>query len=618
MNVIIPLCGNGVRFSELGYKTPKPLIKCLGKPIIYWVIDNLKIASDDVIIIPYNETLIEYCFEEEMRKRYKDFNIILKPLPNTKGAADTVAKSLDLIPHYKDNDPLLIIDGDTFYNEDIIKKSKEINGSGIFYFIDQGSNPIFSYIKLNEENDITNIKEKIRISNNANIGSYKFTSKQLFTQYFKELKQSDGEIYISNVYERMVGRETIKGIKVKNDDFTCLGTPQQLKSFSVNKKNGSRVCFDLDNTLVTRPTVSGDYTTVKPIKENINYLRFLKDSGCEIIIHTARRMLTHNGNIGKILQDVGQITFNTLTDFDIPYDEIVFGKPYADFYIDDKSISVYDDMEKEIGYYQVNKNETRKFNNIVEKTYSTVVKESLKNDVIDGEIYYYKNIPSEVRGMFPKLIDYGENFYEIEKINGLTFSSLYTSKILNENHILNLLNDIKKLHQIKGTNDCHYQHNYNGKVKERYSGYDYSNFHESDTLFNEIIEWSKKYTIDECCMIHGDLVFTNTILDEYNTIKMIDMRGKLGDDTTIYGDSFYDYAKIYQSLIGYDFILSNTLFDRKYSTPLISFFEDYIINHFGDDSLNDIKFITKTLLFTLIPLHDDDKCIHYYNLIKEI
>ena len=188
MNVIIPLCGNGVRFSELGYKTPKPLIKCLGKPIIYWVIDNLKIASDDVIIIPYNETLIEYCFEEEIRDRYKDFNIILKPLPNTKGAADTVAKSLDLIPHYKDNDPLLIIDGDTFYNEDIIKKSKEINGSGIFYFIDQGSNPIFSYIKLNEENDITNIKEKIRISNNANIGSYKFTSKQLFTQYFKELK----------------------------------------------------------------------------------------------------------------------------------------------------------------------------------------------------------------------------------------------------------------------------------------------------------------------------------------------------------------------------------------------------------------------------------------------
>ena len=41
------------------------------------------------------------------------------------------------------------------------------------------------------------------------------------------------------------------------------------------------------------------------------------------------------------------------------------------FYIDDKVyIGGMMTCEKEIGYYQVNKNETRKFNNIVEKTYS--------------------------------------------------------------------------------------------------------------------------------------------------------------------------------------------------------------------------------------------------------
>ena len=41
-------------------------------------------------------------------------------------------------------------------------------------------------------------------------------------------------------------------------------------------------------------------------------------------------MRTHNGNNGKILADIGPITFNTLHKFDIPYDEIYFGK-YADF-----------------------------------------------------------------------------------------------------------------------------------------------------------------------------------------------------------------------------------------------------------------------------------------------
>ena len=43
MIIIIPLGGIGKRFSELGYKDPKPLIKVLGKEIIFWVLDNLKI-----------------------------------------------------------------------------------------------------------------------------------------------------------------------------------------------------------------------------------------------------------------------------------------------------------------------------------------------------------------------------------------------------------------------------------------------------------------------------------------------------------------------------------------------------------------------------------------------
>ena len=52
-------------------------------------------------------------------------------------------------------------------------------------------------------------------------------------------------------------------------------------------------------------------------------------------------MTTHNNNIGKVMKDIGVITFKTLDDFNIPYDEIIFGKPIADVYIDDKSINPY-------------------------------------------------------------------------------------------------------------------------------------------------------------------------------------------------------------------------------------------------------------------------------------
>jgi len=618
MNIIIPLCGNGVRFSELGYKTPKPLIKCLGKPIIYWVIDNLKIESDDLLIIPYNESMKEYFFEEEISNRYKDIKILFKSLPNTKGAADTVFKTLDVIPKNKEDDEILIIDGDTFYNIDIISKSKIISGNNIFYFIDYGNNPIFSYISLSEDNKVTEIKEKVKISNNANVGSYKFTNKKTFIKYFNKLNQNDGEIYISNVYNKMLGYEIINGISLSNNDFTCLGTPQQLKTFSLGKTGEIRVCFDLDNTLVTRPTIINDYRTVNPIEKNIKYLRFLKESGCVIIIHTARRMLTHNGNIGKILKDVGIITMETLENFNIPYDELIFGKPYADFYVDDKSVDLYDDIEKQIGFYMLNKNETRKFNNITEKTFSTIVKESEINDIIDGEIYFYKNIPFKIKKFFPKLIDYGENFYEIEKIDGLTFSSLLTSKILNETHLSNLLNVVNDIHNIKTDKKCNYIYNYREKVKNRYEKYDYSTYSNSEDTFNYITKWVENYKCDKCTMIHGDLVFTNVILDKFNNIKLIDMRGKIGNEYTIYGDPFYDFAKIYQSLVGYDFILNNTPIDRLYINKLKKYFKTYIINRFSESSFEDIRIITKSLLFSLIPLHNNNKCQNYYNLINEV
>ena len=42
-------------------------------------------------------------------------------------------------------------------------------------------------------------------------------------------------------------------------------------------------------------------------------------------------------------------------------------------------------------------------------------------------------------------------------------------------------------------------------------------------------------------MIHGDPVFTIILINEYDEIKFIDMRGLVGDKLTIYGDWLYDW-----------------------------------------------------------------------------
>ena len=45
MNIIIPLGGIGKRFKDNNYKLPKPLINVMGKPILYWLLDNLNISK---------------------------------------------------------------------------------------------------------------------------------------------------------------------------------------------------------------------------------------------------------------------------------------------------------------------------------------------------------------------------------------------------------------------------------------------------------------------------------------------------------------------------------------------------------------------------------------------
>ena len=89
-----------------------------------------------------------------------------------------------------------------------------------------------------------------------------------------------------------------KSHEIKNSDIVEIGTPN-LKQFSIENPQEKRFCFDLDQTLVTLPTKAGDYETVSPIYHKIKFLKFLKSMSHYIIIYTARRMRTHEGDVKK-------------------------------------------------------------------------------------------------------------------------------------------------------------------------------------------------------------------------------------------------------------------------------------------------------------------------------
>lgn len=630
MIIIIPLGGSGERFKKNGYLKPKALINIFFKPILYYLLDNLNLVNIDFICIPYNLEYSLYNFEEKIKKDYPNINFkLIKLDKNTEGAAETI--NIALKQFNCDDKPILCLDCDNFYTTDIINLWDKKNR--ILTFEDTNNKEIYSYIEV-KNNKVVNIVEKKKISNIACSGAYGFSSyKQLLIYTNNILKnkiKQEGEYYTSTIISEMI-KDNIEfdNIQININNYHCLGTPIQLKQFYNNypmvscinndiKIQKKRICFDLDNTLVTSPKIKNDYTSVEPIYKNINLLKYLKSFNNIIIIYTARRMKTHNGNTGKCLYDIGKITFDTLEKFNIPFDEIYFGKPYADVYIDDLALNCYDNMEKELGYY-MEKINTRDFNSLENNSIEIYIK---KSHDLSGEIYYYNNIPKKIKDLFPIFIDYDINnqWYKVEKILGINASNLYLGELLTVDTLKHIMNSLKRIQDLDIIDsNINIYGNYINKIKQRYLEFDYSKYENSNEIYNYLINQLTLYEknkLGKCVVIHGDPVLTNIIINNYEKIKFIDMRGKINNELTIFGDYLYDWAKLYQSFIGYDKILLDKIINQDYEKLMLKEFENYFIELYSEDEFNNLKLITKSLLFSLIPLHHNELCYQYYNLIN--
>jgi hypothetical protein len=139
--------------------------------------------------------------------------------------------------------------------------------------------------------------------------------------------------------------------------------------------------------------------------------------------------------------------------------------------------------------------------------------------------------------------------------------------------------------------------NWGKKVRQRWTTqYDncYRNFEGADSVVPRLLHWLDRYESENrgriAHVIHGDAVFTNAVLTVGEPgVAWVDMRGELGSHITSAGDVFYDWAKVLQSLLGYDFVLLNipggaANADLEYTMRLRNHFEKRFKEWYGEDA----------------------------------
>lgn len=152
----------------------------------------------------------------------------------------------------------------------------------------------------------------------------------------------------------------------------------------------------------------------------------------------------------------------------------------------------------------------------------------------------------------------------------------------------------------------------------------------NDVHFRPLLESLNMYERNQNAVpagvIHGDPVLTNIILhassssghdktddeeeEEQVELKFIDMRGAQGNHLTLAGDAIYDLAKVFQSLLGYDFILGDVPFTSHAVdtlADLVNVFWKTVAQLYPSVQPKHILTVCAGLVTSLIPLHDNER-----------
>jgi glucose-1-phosphate thymidylyltransferase len=206
MKAVIPLAGKGTRLRPHTYLTPKPLLRVGGKPVMSYILDDLRDlgVEEIVFVIGYLGDVIK----EYMAAEYPD----IRPEYVVQEVQDGTAGAVKLAEPFV-TDEMLILFVDTLFDADLsMAKSLAPEWSGVIWAKEVEDYQRFGVIVTDDEGAMTRIVEKPQdpISRLANIGLYYIRDRELLFEGIDVALESppgpSGEFYLTDAFQYMVDK----------------------------------------------------------------------------------------------------------------------------------------------------------------------------------------------------------------------------------------------------------------------------------------------------------------------------------------------------------------------------------------------------------------------------
>lgn len=271
MRAVIPVGGAGTRLRPHTYTLPKVLLNVAGKPILAHILDAIKEQGINkaTIVTGYMGKMVE----EYVKSRY-DMQVEFVLQEERKGLGHAIWVANETF----DDDPLMIILGDTVFDADLSLAYKSgTNSIGIKEVEDPRR---FGIVVTNKENIITKFVEKPSepISKKAIVGIYYISETQKFKECLNELLtkkiKTAGEYQLTDALQLMLDKGS-KFTTFQVEGWYDCGKPETL--LSTNRyllEKSSSNCNDIHSdsiiiqpsfiakTAVIARSVIGPYATV--------------------------------------------------------------------------------------------------------------------------------------------------------------------------------------------------------------------------------------------------------------------------------------------------------------------------------------------------------------------